>query len=141
MSHREAAEQPKRSRRTTLTLPPGIGTFPLPESGRLAQLVRARASHARGRGFEPLIAHEPNEKPRHQLRRWGFFISSIKARGRHKNCFKSQPERGDVGFYRAPVALTSAGPREERLEHAIDYQGFWQAFAPECHARALHGQG
>jgi hypothetical protein len=26
-------------------------------SGRLAQLVRARASHARGRGFEPLIAH------------------------------------------------------------------------------------
>src|SRR5262245_2347997 len=25
--------------------------------GRLAQLVRARASHARGRGFEPLIAH------------------------------------------------------------------------------------
>jgi hypothetical protein len=26
-------------------------------AGRLAQLVRARASHARGRGFEPLIAH------------------------------------------------------------------------------------
>ena len=25
--------------------------------GRLAQLVRARASHARGRGFKSLIAH------------------------------------------------------------------------------------
>ena len=28
-------------------------------SGRLAQLVRARASHARGRGFKSLIAHRP----------------------------------------------------------------------------------
>ena len=32
-------------------------------SGRLAQLVRARASHARGRGFEPLIAHR-SDPPR-----------------------------------------------------------------------------
>ena len=30
--------------------------------GRLAQLVRARASHARGRGFEPLIAHSVQVK-------------------------------------------------------------------------------
>lgn len=39
---------------------PLIGTpfrLPLPKSGRLAQLVRARASHARGRGFKSLIAH------------------------------------------------------------------------------------
>ena len=37
--------------------------LPPPEAldffGRLAQLVRARASHARGRGFKSLIAHEP----------------------------------------------------------------------------------
>ena len=32
-------------------------------SGRLAQLVRARASHARGRGFDPLIAHCRTERP------------------------------------------------------------------------------
>ena len=31
--------------------------LPLPKIGRLAQLVRARASHARGRGFKSLIAH------------------------------------------------------------------------------------
>jgi hypothetical protein len=39
---------------------PLMGTgfrLPLPKSGRLAQLVRARASHARGRGFKSLIAH------------------------------------------------------------------------------------
>src|SRR6185436_6462997 len=43
----------------------GLGplvTMP-PLHGRLAQLVRARASHARGRGFEPLIAHRSTESP------------------------------------------------------------------------------
>ena len=29
--------------------------------GRLAQLVRASALHAEGRGFEPLVAHQKNE--------------------------------------------------------------------------------
>src|SRR3954468_4366583 len=38
------------------TVAPRGYKLPLP-IGRLAQLVRARASHARGRGFEPLIAH------------------------------------------------------------------------------------
>ena len=33
--------------------------MPSRSSGRLAQLVRARASHARGRGFKSLIAHRP----------------------------------------------------------------------------------
>ena len=35
-----------------------------PWPGRLAQLVRARASHARGRGFKSLIAHRLIRKPR-----------------------------------------------------------------------------
>src|SRR3954462_1959747 len=35
----------------------------LPEPGRLAQLVRALASHARGHWFKSSIAHRPNAAP------------------------------------------------------------------------------
>ena len=55
-SHRRRALSTRRAASACL---PGKGSVKSRSrtSGRLAQLVRARASHARGRGFEPLIAH------------------------------------------------------------------------------------
>src|SRR5688572_17840039 len=50
----------------------GLVRISSPETGRLAQLVRARASHARGRGFDPLIAHVSYRIAPHRVA--GFFV-------------------------------------------------------------------
>ena len=58
--HDERFDQIGRLRRRGVCrrgLAPRALNFGSRNTGRLAQLVRARASHARGRGFEPLIAH------------------------------------------------------------------------------------
>lgn len=54
-------------------------------SGAVVQLVRIRACHARGRGFEPLPHRQvPLMKMRGICRIWGFAVLPVHSRGQRK---------------------------------------------------------
>ena len=124
----------------------GVGFRPV-SYGRLAQLVRARASHARGRGFEPLIAHCRTNTPRCARRR-GVVRSGTQAEprtGAHRACPHRGPtppcapaERAAWGST-APAArpCRPIGARRPSTAPDASTRSGRPRSAPDCAARSL----